>query len=48
MVLLFLGSWRSTLIIALTIPLSVLSSILMLRALGETLNLMTLCGPGRP
>lgn len=44
MVLLFLGSWRSTLIIALTIPLSVLSSILMLRALGETLNLMTLGG----
>ena len=44
MVLLFLGSWRSTVIIALTIPLSVLSSILMLRALGETLNLMTLGG----
>ena len=44
MVLLFLGSWRSTLIIALTIPLSVLSSVLMLRALGETLNLMTLGG----
>jgi multidrug efflux pump subunit AcrB len=44
MVLLFLGSWRSTLIIALTIPLSVLSSILVLRALGETLNLMTLGG----
>jgi multidrug efflux pump subunit AcrB len=44
MVLLFLGSWRSTLIIALTIPLSVLASILVLRALGETLNLMTLGG----
>ena len=44
MVLLFLGSWRSTLIIALTIPLSVLSSILLLRAFGETLNLMTLGG----
>lgn len=44
MVLLFLGSWRSTFIIALTIPLSVLCSILMLRALGETLNLMTLGG----
>jgi len=44
MVLLFLGSWRSTLIIALTIPLSVLSSVLLLRAFGETLNLMTLGG----
>jgi multidrug efflux pump subunit AcrB len=44
MVLLFLGSWRSTLVIALTIPLSVLSSILLLRVLGETLNLMTLGG----
>ena len=44
MVLLFLGSWRSTLIIALTIPLSVLSSVLILRVLGETLNLMTLGG----
>jgi multidrug efflux pump subunit AcrB len=44
MVLLFLGNWRSTLIIALTIPLSILSSILSLFALGETLNLMTLGG----
>jgi multidrug efflux pump subunit AcrB len=44
MVLLFLGSWRSTLIIALTIPLSVLASVLLLRAFGETLNLMTLGG----
>src|SRR5438477_10895494 len=44
MVLLFLGNWRSTLIIALTIPLSVLASILILRMLGETLNLMTLGG----
>ncbi|QJR14929.1 efflux RND transporter permease subunit [Usitatibacter palustris] len=44
MVLLFLGNWRSTFIIALTIPLSILASILMLRALGETLNLMTLGG----
>lgn len=44
MVLLFLGNWRSTLIIALTIPLSILASILALRALGETLNLMTLGG----
>ena len=44
MVLLFLGNWRSTLIIALTIPLSILTSILALWALGETLNLMTLGG----
>src|SRR3954451_973167 len=44
MVLLFLGNWRSTLIIALTIPLSILVSILLLQVLGETLNLMTLGG----
>ncbi len=44
MVLLFLGSWRSTLIIALTIPLSVLAAVLGLRLMGETLNLMTLGG----
>lgn len=44
MILLFLGSWRSTLIIALSIPLSVLSSIAALSALGETINLMTLGG----
>ncbi len=44
MVLLFLGNWRSTLIIALTIPLSILASIMALFALGETLNLMTLGG----
>jgi CzcA family heavy metal efflux pump len=44
MVLLFLGNWRSTLIIALTIPLSILASILVLYALGQTLNLMTLGG----
>lgn len=44
MILLFLGSWRSTLIIALSIPLSVLSSIAALHALGETINLMTLGG----
>jgi multidrug efflux pump subunit AcrB len=44
MVLLFLGNWRSTLIIGLTIPLSILASILVLYALGETLNLMTLGG----
>jgi len=44
MVLLFLGNWRSTLIIAVTIPLSILASILVLQVLGETLNLMTLGG----
>jgi len=44
MVLLFLGNWRSTLIIAVTIPLSILASILLLYALGETLNIMTLGG----
>ena len=44
MVLLFLGNWRSTLIIALTIPLSILASIGALKALGQTLNLMTLGG----
>ncbi len=44
MILLFLGSWRSTIIIALSIPLSVLSSIAVLSALGQTLNLMTLGG----
>ncbi|HWH84380.1 MAG TPA: efflux RND transporter permease subunit, partial [Burkholderiaceae bacterium] len=44
MVLLFLGNWRSTLIIALTIPLSILSSVIVLQLLGETLNLMTLGG----
>jgi len=44
MILLFLGSWRSTFIIALSIPLSVLSSLAALSALGETINLMTLGG----
>ena len=44
MILLFIGSWRSTVIIALSIPLSVLSSIAVLSALGETINLMTLGG----
>lgn len=44
MVLLFLGNWRSTAIIALTIPLSILASILALFMLGETLNIMTLGG----
>lgn len=44
MILLFLGSWRSTVIIAVSIPLSVLASIAILSALGETINLMTLGG----
>ncbi|MDB6031425.1 MAG: cation/multidrug efflux pump [Verrucomicrobiales bacterium] len=44
MILLFIGSWRSTIIIALSIPLSVLSSVAILSALGETINLMTLGG----
>ena len=44
MILLFLGSWRSTFIIALSIPLSVLTSLAVLSALGETINLMTLGG----
>jgi len=44
MILLFLGSWRSTLIIALSIPLSALASIAVLSALGESINLMTLGG----
>ncbi|HET7873712.1 MAG TPA: efflux RND transporter permease subunit, partial [Terriglobales bacterium] len=44
MILLFLGSWRSTLIIALSIPLSVFTSIITLSALGQTINLMTLGG----
>jgi multidrug efflux pump subunit AcrB len=44
MILLFLGSWRSTLIICISIPLSILVSIIVLWALGETLNVMTLGG----
>ena len=44
LILLFLGSWRSTCIIAVSIPLSILSSIIVLHALGETINLMTLGG----
>ncbi|MDO9453575.1 MAG: efflux RND transporter permease subunit [Stagnimonas sp.] len=43
-ILLFLGSWRSTLIVAVSIPLSILSSIALLTAFGHTLNLMTLGG----
>ncbi|HXO45266.1 MAG TPA: efflux RND transporter permease subunit [Candidatus Cybelea sp.] len=44
MILVFLGSWRSTLIIVVSIPLSVLSSLVVLSALGETINIMTLGG----
>jgi multidrug efflux pump subunit AcrB len=44
MILVFLGSWRSTLIIAVSIPLSILCSIIALSALGETINIMTLGG----
>jgi len=44
MILLFLGNWRSTLIIAISIPLSVLTSVMILGFLGETLNIMTLGG----
>ncbi|HWW00350.1 MAG TPA: efflux RND transporter permease subunit [Candidatus Acidoferrum sp.] len=44
MILLFLGSWRSTLIIAISIPLSVLASLAILSAIGQTINLMTLGG----
>ncbi len=44
MILLFLGSWRSTLVVAASIPLSILCSIIVLGALGQTLNIMTLGG----
>jgi len=44
MILLFLGSWRSTLIIAISIPLSILTSVSVLSLLGETINIMTLGG----
>jgi multidrug efflux pump subunit AcrB len=44
MILLFLGSWRSTVIIALSIPLSILSAIALLSLFGQTLNVMTLGG----
>lgn len=44
MILLFLGSWRSTIIIAISIPLSILGAIATLYAFGETLNIMTLGG----
>ena len=44
MILIFLGSWRSTLIIAVSIPLSILTSVIVLSFLGETINVMTLGG----
>jgi len=44
MILTFLGSWRSTIIIATSIPLAILSSIIVLSAIGETINIMTLGG----
>jgi multidrug efflux pump subunit AcrB len=44
LILLFLGDWRSTAIIAVSIPLSIISSLLVLDALGQTINLMTLGG----
>ena len=44
MILVFLGSWRSTLIVAISIPLSILTSIIVLWALGQSLNIMTLGG----
>jgi multidrug efflux pump subunit AcrB len=44
MILLFLGNWRSTLIITISIPLAILASVTMLSVLGETINVMTLGG----
>jgi len=44
MILLFLGSWRSTLVVMISIPLSILASLVVLYFLGETLNTMTLGG----
>jgi CzcA family heavy metal efflux pump len=44
MILLFLGSWRSTIIVCISIPLSIATSLIVLSALGETINVMTLGG----
>ncbi|HEY1507181.1 MAG TPA: efflux RND transporter permease subunit [Stellaceae bacterium] len=44
MILIFLGSWRSTIIIAVSIPLSILGAVMVLSFLGETINIMTLGG----
>jgi multidrug efflux pump subunit AcrB len=46
MILVFLGSWRSTLIVAISIPLSILASLILLGFLGHTINIMTLGGLG--
>ncbi len=46
MILLFLGSWRSTVIVAISIPLSILTSIIVMKMFGQTLNTMTLGGLG--
>ena len=45
MILIFLGSWRSTVIILIEIPLAILFSLTLLSWLGETINVMTLGGP---
>ncbi len=44
MILLFLGSWRSTIIVCISIPLSILTSLMILSAMGQTINVMTLGG----
>jgi CzcA family heavy metal efflux pump len=44
MILLFLGSWRSTVIVCISIPLSILTSLILLESLGQTINVMTLGG----
>src|SRR6201986_4851267 len=44
MILIFIGDWRPTLVIAISIPLSICVSVIMLGALGETINIMTLGG----
>jgi CzcA family heavy metal efflux pump len=44
MIILFLGSWRSTVIVCISIPLSILTSMIVLKALGQTINVMTLGG----
>ncbi len=44
MILIFLGNWRSTLIIATSIPLAILTSIIVLSVIGQTINIMTLGG----
>jgi multidrug efflux pump subunit AcrB len=44
MILLFLGSWRRTMIVCISIPLSILTSLIVLSLLGQTVNVMTLGG----